>query len=683
MDPEYWRQIRSLFDAASEVGPEEREALLAAAPAEVGGVVRSMLAEMDGPPATLLAGRFRLLRPLGAGGMADVFAAHDEQLDTEVAVKILRGAGGAPATLARFRREIALARQIGHENVCRIFDLHFHESTPLLSMELLDGPTLAERLASGGAFSPEGALPILRAIAAALDAAHRRCIVHRDLKPGNVILVADRAVVTDFGLAGETPAGPGDSGAESLIGTPLYMAPEQFRNAAPTPAMDIYSLGALAFEMVAGHPVFPSDTPARLALEKNNPHPAFPGSLDPAWQKAIRRALSPDPAERQPTATAFVDALAILRDSRRGVLAAGVATVAIGSAWWLMRPQTARPAEAERLLGIATKAMLAGAHWRAVRSLEQAVAMAPWDGELIARLAWAWLMHDQADRTRALLPGAAPGAVRDCVTALLRLDEAGAMEALRDLPDERAILLADLGPPVLPIQRQEANNMSRYPYRAAALARTVREVPEFQAALTHVGRDNDEFVHPLQLDLIRTMLPAPDAPGVDNQLRAAMETARREANPELLCRRCCFCWPGMTPVAVNGCSALLTGGRSFRFRTWWQGRWPRLRRAAFALADLSMPTPISSSRPRRPTGATPTGRQRFPGRGWPLSGSGRGVAGPAPTSFPWRGRRTCWPGIRACFASFGVGLGARPWRPASRALRSARSSPRLRRFRRR
>jgi hypothetical protein len=314
------------------------------------------------------------------------------------------------------------------------------------------------------------------------------------------------------------------------------MAPEQFRNAAPTPAMDIYSLGALAFEMVAGHPVFPSDTPARLALEKNNPHPAFPGSLDPAWQKAIRRALSPDPAERQPTATAFVDALAILRDSRRGVLAAGVATVAIGSAWWLMRPRTARPAEAERLLGIATKAMLAGAHWRAVRSLEQAVAMAPWDGELIARLAWAWLMHDQADRTRALLPGAAPGAVRDCVTALLRLDEAGAMEALRDLPDERAILLADLGPPVLPIQRQEANNMSRYPYRAAALARTVREVPEFQAALTHVGRDNDEFVHPLQLDLIRTMLPAPDAPGVDNQLRAAMETARREANPELLCR---------------------------------------------------------------------------------------------------------------------------------------------------
>jgi hypothetical protein len=420
--------------------------------------------------------------------------------------------------------------------VCRIFDLHFHESTPLLSMELLDGPTLAERLASGGAFSPEGALPILRAIAAALDAAHRRCIVHRDLKPGNVILVADRAVVTDFGLAGETPAGPGDSGAESLIGTPLYMAPEQFRNAAPTPAMDIYSLGALAFEMVAGHPVFPSDTPARLALEKNNPHPAFPGSLDPAWQKAIRRALSPDPAERQPTATAFVDALAIPRDSRRGVLAAGVATVAIGSAWWLMRPRTARPAEAERLLGIATKAMLAGAHWRAVRSLEQAVAMAPWDGELIARLAWAWLMHDQADRTRALLPGAAPGAVRDCVTALLRLDEAGAMEALRDLPDERAILLADLGPPVLPIQRQEANNMSRYPYRAAALARTVREVPEFQAALTHVGRDNDEFVHPLQLDLIRTMLPAPDAPGVDNQLRAAMETARREANPELLCR---------------------------------------------------------------------------------------------------------------------------------------------------
>lgn len=400
MDREYWRQIRSLFDAASEAGPEERESLLAAAPAEVAAEVRSMLAELDGPPAALLAGRFRLLRPLGAGGMADVFAAHDEQLDTEVAVKLLRRTAGSEATLARFRREIALARQIGHENVCRIYDLHFHESTPLLSMELLDGPTLAERLASRGAFPPEEALPILRGIAAALDAAHRRRIVHRDLKPGNVILAADRAVVTDFGLAGETPAGPADSGAESLIGTPLYMAPEQFCQAVPTPAMDIYSLGALAFEMVAGHPVFPSDTPARLALEKNNPQPVFPGSLDPMWQKAIRRALSADPAERYPTATAFVDALAIPRNSRRGVLAAGVATAAVGSAWWLTRPRAVRPVEAERLRGIATKAMLVGAHWRAVRSLEQAVAMAPWDGELIARLAWAWLLHDQADRAR-------------------------------------------------------------------------------------------------------------------------------------------------------------------------------------------------------------------------------------------------------------------------------------------
>lgn len=536
MDPEYWRQIRSLFDAASEAGPEERESLLAAAPAEVAAEVRSMLVELDGPPAALLAGRFRLLRPLGAGGMADVFAAHDEQLDTEVAVKLLRGTTGSAATLARFRREIALARQIGHENVCRIYDLHFHESTPLLSMELLDGPTLAERLASRGAFPPEEALPILRGIAAALDAAHRRRIVHRDLKPGNVILVADRAVVTDFGLAGETPAGPTDSGAESVIGTPLYMAPEQFCQAVPTPAMDIYSLGALAFEMVAGHPVFPSDTPARLALEKNNPQPVFPGSLDIRWQKAIRRALSADPAERYPTATAFVDALATPRNSRRGVLAAGVATVAVGSAWWLTRPRAVRPVEAERLLGDATKAMLAGAQWRAVRSLEQAVAMAPRDGELIARLAWAWLLHDQADRARALIGGAVTGAVRDCVAALLRLDEAGAMNAFRESPDERAILLADLGPPVLPIQRQEANNMSRYPYRAAALARTVREVPEFQAALTHVSRDNDEFTHTLQLDLIRTMRPTPDAPGVVPRLLAAIDAARREANPELLCR---------------------------------------------------------------------------------------------------------------------------------------------------
>lgn len=537
MQSDQWQQIRGLFDAATDAEPALREPLLASAPPEVANAVRAMLAEIEGPSATLLAGRFRLLRPLGSGGMADVYAAHDEHLDTPVAVKILRTASLTPASLARFRREIALARQIGHENVCRLFDLHFHEATPFLSMELLEGPTLAQHLATQGALSPAQALPILRPIAAALEAAHRLQIVHRDLKPSNVILAPHRPVVTDFGLASETATDPTQPETATLIGTPLYMAPEQFRLAPPTPAMDIYALGALAFEMVAGRPAFPPDSPLRLALEKSHPPSALPVQLPAAWRRAIRRVIAPDPAERFPTASAFVDALEPRTLSRRTWLAAGTATaMAAGTVGWAFRPPPVRPPQAEALLTIATEAMLTSASWRAVRSLEQAVSLAPWDGELIARLAWAWLLLDQADRARALLPRSAPGPVRQCLEALFRLDETAALAALAGLPDERAILSAYLGAPADAIQREDAFNVHFYPYRAAALARNTREIPDFNAALTKLRQRNAEFAETLQIALIRTMLPAPDGPGMVPILSEILATARREANPELLCR---------------------------------------------------------------------------------------------------------------------------------------------------
>jgi Tfp pilus assembly protein PilF len=270
-------------------------------------------------PREVAADRFRVVRLLGQGGMAQVFEAEDLELGQEVAIKIIRPDLAASRRARELlRREVLLARRVTHPNVCRIFDVFQHSGTPppggagpglstlVLVMELVRGETLSQRLERGGPLTPREALPIARQLAEALDAAHRSQVVHGDFKSSNVILeqspAGTRAVVTDFGLAQRTSLASVCAG-----GTTAYMAPEQLRRGAVTPASDIYALGVVLHEMVTGaRPPQALDRPANAAASSQ----PGPRGLPPPWAKALDRCLAPLPADRPASAAAAVRALA-------------------------------------------------------------------------------------------------------------------------------------------------------------------------------------------------------------------------------------------------------------------------------------------------------------------------------------------------------------------------------------
>jgi len=257
-----------------EPGKGRESPLTAQSPAAAGGGAALTLTFS---PNELIAGRYRIVRFIGQGGMGELYEAEDLELRERVALKTVRPEiAQDEKAIERFKREIHLARKVTHPNVCRIFDLTYHPTaeglTLLLTMELLGGETLADRLRRAGRMTTTEAFPIITQIAAGLAAAHEAGIVHRDFKSANVVLVPSkrgaedvRAVVTDFGLARGTSAG--DSSAVSLCGTgdfagtPAYMAPEQVRGGEITPAVDIYALGVVMYEMLTGHRPFAGDTP--------------------------------------------------------------------------------------------------------------------------------------------------------------------------------------------------------------------------------------------------------------------------------------------------------------------------------------------------------------------------------------------------------------------------------------
>jgi hypothetical protein len=284
-------------------------------------------------PGDLVAGRYRVVRFIARGGMGDVYEAEDTVLQGRVALKTIRPEIAAGTRgVARFKREIHLARQITHPNVCRVFDLGFHkgpsahaptanEGPLFLTMELLRGETLAERIAHGR-MTVEQALPIAEQLAAALDAAHRAGIIHRDFKSANVMLVDEpgkgtRAVVTDFGLARACAVDESGHGTLSeagmMVGTPAYMAPEQVEGKALTSAADIYALGVVLYEMVTQAKPFDGGSPISVAARRLTAAPLPPShhvpQIDPVWETVILRCLERDPAARYRSALQIVQAL--------------------------------------------------------------------------------------------------------------------------------------------------------------------------------------------------------------------------------------------------------------------------------------------------------------------------------------------------------------------------------------
>src|SRR5438105_3213358 len=211
----------------------------------------------DFHPGERLAGRYRLKRWLGRGGMGEVFEADDEELTIPLALKTLAPAlRDHPSAVLRLKREVLLARSVAHPHVCRVYDLGRHgghaDAVWFLTMELLRGETLQDRLSAGGRMTPGQVLPLAAQMAGALGAAHRAGTVHRDFKSANVMLVPDgsgeRAVVTDFGLARPISQPLGDAhltGSGMVVGTPDYLAPEQVKGDEPGPAADIYALGVV------------------------------------------------------------------------------------------------------------------------------------------------------------------------------------------------------------------------------------------------------------------------------------------------------------------------------------------------------------------------------------------------------------------------------------------------------
>jgi serine/threonine-protein kinase len=262
--------------------------------------------------------RYRLDSRIATGGMGEVWRATDTVLGRSVAVKLLKTEYADNASFrSRFETEARHAASLHHPGVAAVYD--FGESStadgsgvhrPFLVMELVDGQPLSALLLPGQPLDPDATRDLLAQAADALGAAHAAGIVHRDVKPANLLVTPDRQVkITDFGIA-RAAAGIGLTETGQVMGTPQYLSPEQAEGKTATPASDVYSLGVVAFECLAGRRPFVAETAIATALAHlREPAPDLPGDVPADLAAVVRRSLSKSPAERFPDATAFAAAL--------------------------------------------------------------------------------------------------------------------------------------------------------------------------------------------------------------------------------------------------------------------------------------------------------------------------------------------------------------------------------------
>jgi eukaryotic-like serine/threonine-protein kinase len=343
VDPSRWPEADALLDQALALPPHEREPFVrraAASDADLQAAVLAILHEasghdafllpggaLDGPllaeiangsasplddvltPGTVL-GSYRVVGPLGRGGMGEVYRALDMRLGREVALKILPGAFAKDAErLARFEREARMLASIAHPKIGAIYDIEDTDVGRALVLELVEGPTLADRLADGP-LPIDQALGLARDVAEALEAAHQRAIVHRDLKPANIKITPDGARVLDFGIA--KALRPDQSGEVAplttavvrpgaVMGTAAYMSPEQARGQRVDHRADIWAFGCLLFEMLTGERAFTGDSTTEVLaciLEREPDLSKLPPDAPPAVRRLVRRCLQKQPRHR-------------------------------------------------------------------------------------------------------------------------------------------------------------------------------------------------------------------------------------------------------------------------------------------------------------------------------------------------------------------------------------------------
>jgi len=273
---------------------------------------------------TVVDGRYRILGRIGSGGMADVYSAEDTHLGREVALKVLhRRFAQDVEFVERFRREAKSAASLSHPNVVGIFDRGEHEGTYYIAMECLTGRTLKDVILQEAPLGQERAIDFGIQVLQAAGFAHRRGVIHRDFKPHNVI-VDDQghAKVTDFGIARAGASEMTETG--SIMGTAQYLSPEQAQGHAVTDASDLYSIGVMLYEMLAGRLPFDGDSAVSIALKHLNEAPVPLSTLrpdiDPALESVVMAALAKDPAARWQSAEDFAEAL---EAARAHVLAGG------------------------------------------------------------------------------------------------------------------------------------------------------------------------------------------------------------------------------------------------------------------------------------------------------------------------------------------------------------------------
>jgi Tfp pilus assembly protein PilF len=458
MTPEQHRRLTSLFEHVMERPVEERESFARGQCNDDAEVLAKLLdllrsaeesthsldpsaarTEPDGyRPAysngEVLLNRFRIVRFLGRGGMGEVYEAHDDQMG-RVALKTIRPEiAEHPQILARFRHEVQCARKVAHRNVCRIHELFFlpgtgtRPATPFLTMEFLEGVALSDRVDAGNPLPIEEAENIALQICGGLQAIHEAEIVHRDLKSRNIMLAERKwgteAVVMDFGLARETHADSAVVGGSAatipgaVVGTPQYMAPEQFQGGTITAATDIYALGVVLYEMAVGKLPFEGSTPLAAAVERAKPLAAVSSirhGISDRWDSTIACCLQYEPEDRFQSASQVAAALTarthwpvqareFANHHRRATLLATAFAVAVLAAvsffWHRSRRGPAVSEEAQRWYDQGTAALREGTYLKAANALQRAVDL---DKAFVlghARLADAWNELDFASKAK-------------------------------------------------------------------------------------------------------------------------------------------------------------------------------------------------------------------------------------------------------------------------------------------
>jgi serine/threonine-protein kinase len=253
----------------------------------------------------IAAERYRILGPLGGGGGGEVYRAHDQIMNRDVALKFLAlGRTGGDPTRSSFVSEVAMAREVSHPNVVKVYEIgQLADGEVFLSMEFVDGEDLASLLRRAGRLSHERTMQIARELCAGLGAAHDHGVLHRDLKPANIVIDGDGHVhIADFGIAALVPTAGGEI---PLAGTPAFMAPDLFHHKQPSKQSDLYALGLVLYEVATGKEPFdgvPADGLQTAA-------PLIPPSvlcpeIEPALERAILQCLEKDPSRRPESAKA-------------------------------------------------------------------------------------------------------------------------------------------------------------------------------------------------------------------------------------------------------------------------------------------------------------------------------------------------------------------------------------------